>query len=147
MDAAGGSFKRKNADGLSINFQYNYASASSSSSAGPMGARPVESNVTQMDSVPFAVPDGRGNDMPALIDVGAHRSVRNRSGAIGVNSLLPHNTNHFNQGHYPAQSFQPAGNPWMDQQLNSNNGDISTLSWNQPHALPYLHGNLVEHIT
>ncbi|KAK1405110.1 E3 ubiquitin-protein ligase mbr1 [Heracleum sosnowskyi] len=139
IEGLGGSFKRKNAEFLPRNFQY-YASAGASSSAAPVNARPVESDVGIMDAT-FAVTDGRGHDMSSVMDIGSHRSMRERSGAIGVSSLAPHNPNHLIRGHYPGQVFQAAATPWIDQQSNSNAGDAGALTWNQPHALPYIHGN------
>ncbi|WOG98613.1 hypothetical protein DCAR_0417957 [Daucus carota subsp. sativus] len=134
IDGLGGSFKAKNA-----NFQY-YASAGASSSAAPLSARPVESNVGTMDAS-FAITDSRGHDMSSVMDIGSHRSMRDRSGVIGVGSLAPHNTNHLIRGQYPGQVFQTAPTPWIDQQLNSNAGDVGALTWNQPQAVPYIHGN------
>lgn len=132
MDGSGGSFKRKNAEGLSTNFPHCNAPAGTSFPGVPIIARPIESEVTSMDV-----------DIPCMMDVGSHRSVTNRSAAI-VNSPFPCNSNHMIQGLYSAQPFQISGTPWMDQQqFNGASGDIGTSSSNQRHALapPYPHGN------
>ncbi|KAL8147769.1 putative E3 ubiquitin-protein ligase ZFP1 [Apium graveolens] len=134
IDRLGGSFKRKNE-----NFQH-YTSAGASSSAAPVFARPVESDVGPREAS-FAVPDSRGNDMSSVMDTGSHRSMRNRQGAVSTESLVPHNPSHLIRGQYPCPAFQTAAAPWMDQQFNGNAGDAGTLTWNQTHVLPYLHGN------
>ncbi|KAK1396992.1 putative E3 ubiquitin-protein ligase ZFP1 [Heracleum sosnowskyi] len=133
IDELGGSFKRKNAEVFPRNFQH-YASAGSSSSAAPVIARPVESDVGPREAS-FAVTDSGGIDMSSVMDTGSHRSMRNRPGVVSVESLVPHNPSHLIRGQYPGQAFQTASAPWMDQQFN---GD---LTWNQTHVLPYLHGN------
>lgn len=141
MDGVGGSFKRKNAEGISGNFQYFYPSAGSSSSvAVPMSARPLESDITMMDSASFAIGEYRGNDIQSVMEAGPHRSVRNRSGAITVDSVLGHNGNHLMHGNYVGQPLPPVGTPWLDQQFCSNGGDAGTFSWNQAPGLPYLQG-------
>lgn len=140
MDGLGGSFKRKNAEVLPRNFQY-YSSAGASSSVAPIIARPVESDFGPRE-VSFTVPDSRGNDLSSVMDVGSHRSMRNRPSSVGVDSLVPHNPNHLIRAQYPGQAFQTAATPWMDQQFNGNAGDAGTLTWNQTHTLPYLHGKI-----
>lgn len=138
IDGLGGSFKRKNAEVFPRNFQH-YASAGESSSAAPVIARPVESDVGPREAS-FAVSDSRGNDMLSVMETGSHRSMRNRPGAVSVESPVPHNPSHLVRGQYLGPAFQTAAAPWMDQQFNGNAGDAGTLTWNQTHVLPYLHG-------
>ncbi|XP_034700244.1 probable E3 ubiquitin-protein ligase ZFP1 [Vitis riparia] len=84
-----------------------------------------------MDSASFAQPQFR-----AIMEVGSHRSVRNRSGAVGLDSVLEHNHNHMVQGIHIGHPFQPSGNPWVDQRSGNNGSDGGTLAWN--HGLLYL---------
>ena len=146
MDGVRGACKRKNAEGILGNFQYINGLASSSSSVPPFNTRHLESGVSMMDSASFAQPQYRGNNAPSIMEVGSHRSVRNRSGAVGLDSVLAHNHNHLVQGNYIGHPFQPSGNPWVDQQSGNNGSDGGTLAWNHGPALPYLHGILSSHI-
>lgn len=141
MDGVRGACKRKNAEGILGNFQYINGLASSSSSVPPFNTRHLESGVSMMDSASFAQPQYRGNNAPSIMEVGSHRSVRNRSGAVGLDSVLAHNHNHLVQGNYIGHPFQPSGNPWVDQQSGNNGSDGGTLAWNHGPALPYLHGS------
>lgn len=81
--------------------------------------------------------------MSSVMDTGSHRSMRNRPPAVSVESLVPHNPSHLIRGQYPGPAFQTAAAPWMDQQFNGNAGDAGTLTWNQTHVLPYLHGKIL----
>ncbi|RVX10332.1 hypothetical protein CK203_016060 [Vitis vinifera] len=117
--------------------------ASSSSSAPPFNTRHLEFGVPVMDSASFAFaqPQYRGNNAPSIMEVGSHRSVRNRSGAVGPDSVLAHNHYHLVQGNHIGHPFQPSGNPWVDQQSGNNGSGGGTLAWNHGLALPYLHGS------
>lgn len=139
MDNARGSYKRKNAEGNPGNFQYLNASASSSSSVGPVSTRHPE-GVALMDAASFTLPHYRGNGAPSIRDVGSNRSVRNRLGAAGLDPVLAHNPNHFIQGNYMGQPYQPGGSIWLDQPLNSS-PDAGALAWTQNPVIPYMHGN------
>uniref|UniRef100_A0A5B7AFC5 RING-type E3 ubiquitin transferase n=1 Tax=Davidia involucrata TaxID=16924 RepID=A0A5B7AFC5_DAVIN len=139
MDGVGGSFKRKNAEGIPGNFQYCNASAGSSSSVAPLHTRPLESGVTLMDAASFARPEYNGNDISSIMEIAS----RNRPGVTGLDSVLAHNPNHLIQGNYVGQPFQMASTPWLDQQFSSNGGDGGSFSWNQAPALTYLHGSNV----
>ena len=75
------------------------------------------------------------------MEVGSHGSVRNRSGAVGLDSVLAHNHSHLVQGNYIGHPFQPSGNPWVDQQSGNHGSGGGTLAWNHGPALPYLHGS------
>ncbi|KAL7216746.1 hypothetical protein ACSBR1_028641 [Camellia fascicularis] len=144
MDGVGGSFKRKNADGIPGNFHYCNASAGSSSAIAPLNTRNIEPGMTPMDAASFSLPEYRGNDIPSIMEVGSHRSARNRPGAIGPDSVLGHNPNHWTPANYPGQVFQTAGSPWLDQQFSSNSGDGGgTLTWSQAPPISYLHGSNV----
>ncbi|EEF44011.1 ring finger protein, putative [Ricinus communis] len=138
MDNARGSYKRKNAEGNPGNFQYVNASAGSSSSV--LSTRHPD-GISLMDASSFASPQYRGNGILSIREVGSHRSVRNRSGATGLESVLAHSQNHFIQGNYIGQPFQPAGSLWADQ--HSSSSDAGTLAWNQNPAINYMHGNNV----
>ncbi|CAK9135286.1 unnamed protein product [Ilex paraguariensis] len=140
VDGLRGSFKRKNAEGIPGNFQFRNASAGSSSAVAPMNARPLESDVTLMDAASFALPEYGENDMSSAIEVGSHRSLRNRSVATGLDSVMAHTTNHIIQGNYQGQPFQTAHTPWVDPQFGRNGGDSGTFTWSQAPTLPYLHG-------
>ncbi|KAA8526794.1 hypothetical protein F0562_008977 [Nyssa sinensis] len=143
MHGVRGSFKRKTAEGIPGNSQYCNAAAGSSSSVVPLDARPVESGVTLMDAVSFALPEYRGNDISSLMEIASHRSARNRSSATGLDSVPTHYPNHLIQGNYLCQAFHMASTPWLDQQFNSNGADGDSLTWNQAPALSYLHGSNV----
>ncbi|RVW47109.1 hypothetical protein CK203_105498 [Vitis vinifera] len=134
---------RKNAQGILGNFHYFNGFASSSSSAPPFNTRHLEFGVPVMDSasLAFAQPQYRGNNAPSIMEVGSHRSVRNRSGAVGPDSVLAHNHYHLVQGNHIGHPFQPSGNPWVDQQSGNNGSGGGTLAWNHGLALPYLHGS------
>lgn len=126
VDGVGGIFKRKNAEGIPGNLQY-----CPTSSVASMSGRPLESDAILMDGA-----------SSSAMDVGSHRRGRNISGGIGVDSVLPHNTNRMVHGNHVGQPFQTAGTPWLNQHFTSNGGDMSPLSWNNPPSLPYLHGNI-----
>ncbi|XP_034682088.1 probable E3 ubiquitin-protein ligase ZFP1 [Vitis riparia] len=136
-------YDRKNSQGILGNFQYFNGFASSSSSAPPFNTRHLEFGVPVMDSASFAFaqPQYRGNNAPSIMEVGSHRSVRNRSGAVGLDSVLAHNHYHLVQGNYIGHPFQPSGNPWVDQQSGNNGSGGGTLAWNHGPALPYSHGS------
>ncbi|KAJ9705423.1 hypothetical protein PVL29_003458 [Vitis rotundifolia] len=136
-------YERKNAQGILGNFQYFNGFTSSSSSAPPFNTWHLESGVPVMDSASFAFaqPEYRGNNAPSIMEVGSHRSVRNRSGGVGLDSVLAHNHSHLVQGNYIGHPFQPSGNPWVDQQSGNNGSGGETLAWNHGPALPYLHGS------
>ncbi|KAM7492563.1 hypothetical protein LguiA_035484 [Lonicera macranthoides] len=145
VDSVGGTFKRKNAEGIPGNFQYCYASGGpSSSSVCPVN---LESDVSLMDGASFSILEyGVGGEVSSsILEAGPQRSVRNRSGgAVGiVESSLPHNPSLMIQGNHMGQPFhQMPGAPWLNQQFSSNGSDIGTLSWNQAPALPYIHGSI-----
>ncbi|KAL3503160.1 hypothetical protein ACH5RR_037609 [Cinchona calisaya] len=135
VDGVRSLFKRKTAEGLRWNFQYCNSLAGSSSSVAPMSARSLESDVTLTDAVPFVPPEYGGNETSAIIEAGSNRSVRNRSGVIGPDSVLVHNSNHLIQGNYVGQPYQLPANPWLGL-------DINSVTWNQASTLPYLHGSM-----
>lgn len=126
VDGVGGIFKRENAEGIPGNFQY-----CPTSSVASMSGRPLESDAILMDGA-----------SSSAMDVGSHRRGRNISGGVGVDSVLPHNTNRMVHGNHVGQPFQTAGTPWLNQHFTSNGGDMSPLSWNHPPFVPYLHGNI-----
>ncbi|KAL2472698.1 RING/U-box superfamily protein [Forsythia ovata] len=142
MDGARGSFKRKNAEGLPGNYQYHNASAGSSSSVAPTTARPVESDVTITDAATFLPPEYATNDPTSMVESGSHRSVRNRPGMIGSESIVAQSTVHLIQGNYVTQPVHLPGNPWLDVHFSANSGDIGTFAWNQTPNLPYMHANV-----
>jgi hypothetical protein len=107
-----GAYKRKNAEGIPGNFQYCYAPAGPSYAA----PRPLDSDLNLMEG---------------------------GSGAVGIGeSGLPHNTSHMIQGNHLGQPFQIPANPWLTQHFSNSGGEIGTLAWNQPPALPYIHGSI-----
>ncbi|KAJ6770221.1 hypothetical protein OIU79_020960, partial [Salix purpurea] len=140
MDNARGSFKRKNAEGNLGNFQYPNALASSSSSVAPMNTRHPE-GVAVMDATSFTPPHYQGSSASSIRDVGSQRSVRNRLGAAGLDPALAHNPNHFIQGNYLGQPYQPSGSLWLDQHLSNSAADAGTSGWTQTPSIPYMHGN------
>ncbi|TMW93189.1 hypothetical protein EJD97_012052 [Solanum chilense] len=140
MDDVRGSFKRKNAEGIPANLQYHHALAGSSSSVAPMIARAHESDVP-MDAASFTPSDYGGNSS-SYIEDGALRSMSNRSGASGPENIVRHNHNHLFQGNYISQTHQLPGNPWLDQQFNSNGSETQTWAWNQAAPLPYVPGGI-----
>jgi E3 ubiquitin-protein ligase Arkadia/E3 ubiquitin-protein ligase RNF38/44 len=139
MDNARGSFKRKNAEGNPGNFQYLNASASSSSSVAPLNTRHSEGGAL-MDATSFTPPHYRGSSASSIRDVGSQSSVRNRLGAAGLDPALAHNLNHFIQGNYLGQPYQPSGSLWLDQHLSNSGTDAGTSGWTQTTAIPYMHG-------
>ncbi|KAK9269127.1 hypothetical protein L1049_000896 [Liquidambar formosana] len=124
MNDARGSCKRKNAEGIAGNFQHFNAPASSGSAFAPLNTRHLEPGVAVMDAESFSLIQYGGNGIPQIMEGGSHRSVRNRSGAIGVQSVLAYNHNHLVQGNYMGQPFQPTSSPWLDQPLSSNSGSM-----------------------
>lgn len=146
MDGVRGAGKRKNAEGIQGHGQHINGLASSSSSVPPFNTRHLESGVSMIDSASFVQPQYRGNNAPSImelghsiVELGSHRSVRNRSGAVGLDSVLAHNHNHLVQGNFIVHPL-PSGNPWVDQQSGNNGRDGGTLAWNHGPPLPYLHG-------
>ncbi|KAL0406762.1 UNVERIFIED_CONTAM: putative E3 ubiquitin-protein ligase ZFP1 [Sesamum latifolium] len=140
MDAIRGSFKRKNAEGFPGNYVYHNASAGPSSSIAPVTATPAESDITLTDAASFLPPEYGGDNLTPVVESSSHRSVRNRPGMIGPESIVAHNATHLIQGTYVAPPVQLPGNPWLDMHLGANNGEIGHFAW--PHApLPYMHAN------
>lgn len=135
VDGVRGSFKRKTAEGLPWNFQYCDSLAGSSSSVAPVSARPLESDVTHTDTMPFVPPEYGGNETSAIVESGSNGSVRNRSGVVGPDSVLAHNSNHLIQGNFVGQPFQLPSNPWLGL-------DVNSVTWNQASSVPYLHGSM-----
>ncbi|XP_038691202.1 probable E3 ubiquitin-protein ligase ZFP1 [Tripterygium wilfordii] len=140
MDNIRASYKRKTAERIPGNFQHINASASSSSSLAPLNTRHPE-GVAAMDAASFVHPQFRGNGIQPIREVGSHRSVRNRSGATGLDPVLAHNHNHYMQGNYVGQPFQPSSSPWLDQRLTNNCGDLGASRWNQPPFMTYMQGS------
>lgn len=133
VDDVRGPFKRKSAETIRGNFQYFDASASSS--AAPPNARHSD-GVAMMDTASLSLPQFQGNCIPSLMEVGPHGSLWSRSGE----SVMAHEHNHLIRGNYLGQHFQPVAPPWLDQQLNSSNGDGHTTAWNQSLHMPYMRG-------
>ncbi|KAG5254758.1 zinc finger family protein [Salix suchowensis] len=75
--------------------------------------------------------------------IGPQRSVRNRLGAVGLDPALTHNPNHFIQGNYLGQPYQPGGSLWLDQHLSNGSTDAGASGWTQNPTIPYMHGNNV----
>jgi len=142
MDNARSSYKRKNAEGNPGNFHYLNASASSSSSVPPMNTRHPE-GVALMDATSFTPPHYRGTSASSIREVGSQRSVRNRLGSVGLDPALTHNPNHFIQGNYLGQPYQPGGSLWLDQHLSNGSTDAGASGWTQTPTIPYMHGNNV----
>ncbi|KAJ4837518.1 hypothetical protein Tsubulata_047530, partial [Turnera subulata] len=142
MDGTTGAYKRKNAEGNAVNFQYSNASASSSSSI-------VASNTSNIDRVgptdaqSFTLPQFRVNDYPSIREAGSRRSIRNRIGANGSIPVLPHSQNQPILGNYMGQCFQPGASPWLNQQLSNTFADAGAAAWTQNPGIPYMHGNNV----
>lgn len=128
-DSVRGLFKRKNAEGIPVNFQYQHALVGSSSSLAPMGA------------ASFIPPEYRRNDSSSFIEDGALRSVRDRSGASGLDNVLGHNNNDLLQGNYVGQACQFPGNYWSGLQFNSSARETESWAWNRSARLPYLPGD------
>ncbi|KAI3466076.1 hypothetical protein Pfo_022739 [Paulownia fortunei] len=138
MDSIRGSFKRKTAEGTPGNYQYHNPSAGPSSSVAPVTAMPAESEITLMDVASFLPPEYGSNDPTSMVETGSQRSMRNRPGIMGPESVLAHNTSHLIQGNFVAPPVQLPGNPWLDMHFGANNGDVGTFAWT--HApLPYVH--------
>ncbi|CAA3024149.1 probable E3 ubiquitin- ligase ZFP1 isoform X1 [Olea europaea subsp. europaea] len=140
MDGVRGSFKRKNDEGLPVNYQYHNASAGSSSSVAP--TRPVGSDTIITGAASFLPPECATNDSTSMIESGSHRSVRNRPGMIGSESIMAQNTGNLIQGNYVTQPVHLPGNPWLDVHFNANNGDNGPFAWNQTPTLHYMHANV-----
>lgn len=131
MDGVRGSCKRKNAECIPGNLQFFNAPPSSSSSVAPLNTMQFESGVVAMDAESSAPIQYVGNGTPPNTEVGSHRSVRNRSGAIGLEPIWAYNHSHLVQGNYMGQSFRPTSPLWLDQQL-GHGGDGG--AWNQAPA-------------
>ncbi|XVF78654.1 hypothetical protein PTKIN_Ptkin14bG0152500 [Pterospermum kingtungense] len=130
MDNVRGSFKRKNSEGMPVNFQHFNASSSSSSLVTPLNTRNLD-GVGVIDAASFTIPQFRGNVLPPARDAGSQRSVRNRLGATAVAPVLMHGANHYFQGHYIGHPFQPTIT------------DGSASAWTQGPGVPYMHGSNV----
>ncbi|KAF5460950.1 hypothetical protein F2P56_020782 [Juglans regia] len=140
VDDIRGPCKRKYAERTAGSFQRNDASSSSSSSVALLNSRHPD-GVSVMDSSSFDLSQYRGVGTPSLMEVGPQNSLGNRSGATGMDSLMVHDHSHLVRGNYMGQPFQPAGALWLEQQLSSNSSDGGTSVWNQPPAMPHMHGS------
>ncbi|PIN16023.1 hypothetical protein CDL12_11319 [Handroanthus impetiginosus] len=105
MDAIRGSFKGKFTEG---------ASAGPSSSVRPVTSMSAESGVTVMDAASFLPSEYGANDPTSMVESGSHRSMRNRPGVIGPESILAHNASHLIQGNYVVPPIPLPSNPWLD---------------------------------
>ncbi|XP_022753306.1 probable E3 ubiquitin-protein ligase ZFP1 [Durio zibethinus] len=129
MDNVRGSYKRKNSEGIPGNFQHFNASSSSSCLVAPLNTRP--NGLGTVDVASFTIPQYRGNGLPPIREAGSQRSVRNRLGATAVDPVLMHGANHFFQGNYMDQPFQPTIT------------DGGASAWTQAAGVPYMHGSNV----
>ncbi|XP_044479246.1 probable E3 ubiquitin-protein ligase ZFP1 [Mangifera indica] len=134
MDHVRGSYKRKNTEVIPGSFQYINAPASSSLPVAPSNTR-LPDGVAPVDAASFPVPQFRGSGNPPIRDIESQRSVRNRSGATAMDPVLAHSHNHFFQGNYIGQPFQPNGSLWLDQ-----HSDGGASAWTQAPNVPYMHG-------
>ncbi|KAL6529691.1 hypothetical protein OROGR_015314 [Orobanche gracilis] len=138
-DLSHGLFKRKNAEGTSSSYyQYQNSSVGPSSTVGPI-SRPTEFDIIQTEAAPFVPPE---YDQASMTESESSRSVRNRAGLMGTDSVLAHSASVM-QGSYIGSPIQLPGNPWLDMNFGATNGDIGALTWAQPTPnLPYLHANV-----
>lgn len=113
VDSVGGSFKRKNAEGIPVNFQYQHALVGSSFPPASMGA------------ASFVPPEYRANGSLSFTEDGALGSMRN----------------HLLQGNYVSQAGEFPGNYRSGFQFNSSARETETWAWNQSARLPYLPGD------
>ncbi|KAI4322981.1 hypothetical protein L6164_022626 [Bauhinia variegata] len=120
-DDVRGLYKRKTAEGIRGNFQCFNPSASS---VPPQNARHLD-GVAIMDAASFSLPQ---------FPVRPHGSTWSRSSE----AVMMNEHNHVFRGNYLGQHFQPVAPPWLDQQLNSNNGDGHTAAWNPSLRMPYM---------
>ncbi|KAJ0045455.1 hypothetical protein Pint_04664 [Pistacia integerrima] len=134
MDHVRGSYKRKNTEVIPGSFQYFNTPASSSSSVAPLNTRHPD-GVAPVDTASFPVPQFRGNGNPTIRDLESQRSMRNRLGATAMDPVLAHSHNHFIQGNFIGQPFQPNGSLWLDQ-----HSDGGASAWTQAPNVPYMHG-------
>lgn len=128
-DHFGASYKRKNAESMSTSF------------TAPVDMR--TDGGTIMDPPPHALPGFRENDGPSIMDDGFDRSVRVRSGALGINSIYPHNGSNLMPGSFVARSIQPTGAFSFDQPSRSNALAGGVLAWNQAPVISYMHGEFL----
>ncbi|KAL0306551.1 UNVERIFIED_CONTAM: putative E3 ubiquitin-protein ligase ZFP1 [Sesamum radiatum] len=142
IDGVRGSFKRKNAEGTCSSFQFQNASAGTSSSVGPITARPAELDSTQ-NAASFLPPEYGQNDPAVIVESGSLRSTRDRTGMIGSESVLAHNASHLIQGNFVAPPVPLPGNPWLDMHFSANNGDIGTFAWVPAPNLPHVHAGFL----
>ncbi|KAI3441503.1 RING-type domain-containing protein [Psidium guajava] len=131
-DHFGGSYKRKNAESTSTSF------------TAPVDMR--TDGGTIMDPPPHALPGYRENDGPSVMDDGFDRSVRGRSGALGINSIYPHNGSNLMPGSFVTRSIQPTGAFSFDQPSRSNALAGGVVAWNQAPVIPYMHAGPVDGI-
>ncbi|XP_019167952.1 PREDICTED: uncharacterized protein LOC109163656 isoform X1 [Ipomoea nil] len=130
-DGVRGLFKRKNAEGIPMNFQYHHSMVGSSSAVAPVIARVHEADTPLVDVASRIPPDYV--DSSLLTEDVSQRSLRNRSGVSAQETITAHSSNRFIQGSYVGQAFPlPPANPWLDMQLNGN----------QAALLPYVHGSM-----
>ncbi|KAI4333615.1 hypothetical protein L6164_018399 [Bauhinia variegata] len=122
IDDVRGPYKRKIAEGIRGNFQYFNPSASSS--VPPPTVRHPD-GVAIMDAASFSLPQ---------FPMGPHGNAWSRSSE----AVMVHEHNHMIRGNYLGQHFQPVAPPWLDQQLNSNNGDGHPAAWNPSLPMPYM---------
>ncbi|XWS28045.1 hypothetical protein CRYUN_Cryun25bG0032100 [Craigia yunnanensis] len=130
MDNVRAPYKRKNSEGIPGNFQHFNASSSSRSSVTPLNNGHPD-GVGTVDAASFTIPQYRGNGPPPIREAGSQRSVRNRLGATAVDPVLMHSANHFFQGNYMSQPFQPTIT------------DGGASAWTQAPGVPYMHGSNV----
>ncbi|KAK4398344.1 putative E3 ubiquitin-protein ligase ZFP1 [Sesamum angolense] len=138
IDGVRGSFKRKNAEGPRSSFQFQNASAGTSSSVGPITARPAELDSTQ-NAASFLPPEYGQNESAVIVESGSLRST----GMIGSESVLAHNASHLIQGNFVAPPVPLPGNPWLDMHFSANNGDIGTFAWVPAPNLPHVHAGFL----
>ncbi|KAK8527457.1 hypothetical protein V6N12_054669 [Hibiscus sabdariffa] len=130
MDNVRGLYKRKNSEGIHGNFQHFNASSSSSSSITPLNTRNPD-GVGMVDAASFTMSHYRGHAPPQIREAGSQRTVRNRLGATAVDPVLMQNANHYFQGNYLGQPFQPTIT------------DGGAPAWPQAPGVPYMHGSNV----
>lgn len=153
MDGFRGSGKRKTAELIPGNYhQVNGSESSSSSSLGMQmlstnvhqSEERLESGATLVDAAASVPPEYIVNGIPPTTGTRSGRSVRSRSNMLDIqmeSTVMNNGINHFAQGNYVAQSFQPPS--WVEQQFRTTGNDGSTSTWNYPPAMPYVNGGNV----
>ncbi|XP_051114507.1 probable E3 ubiquitin-protein ligase ZFP1 isoform X2 [Andrographis paniculata] len=138
IDSMRGSSKIKDLEGAPGNFQHHNPSAGPSSSVHHVMAPEPDINVMDPASFP---PLGIIDPTP-MVASGSQRTLRNRLGMIGHESVSTHNASHLVPGNYAVPPVNYPGNPWLNVHFGANSSNMNS-TFARTHVPSYAHAGVL----